>query len=45
MTSTTIQTPVQTLDIAPTILQVLGLKPASLQSVQMEGTPVLPGVQ
>jgi hypothetical protein len=45
MVSTTIQTPVQTLQIAPTILQVLGLKPGSLQSAQMEGTPVLPGVQ
>jgi hypothetical protein len=45
MPSTTIQTPVQTLQIAPTILQVLGLNPASLQSVQLESTPVLPGVQ
>jgi hypothetical protein len=34
-----------TLQIASTILQVLGLKPGSLQSVQMEGRPVFPGVQ
>src|SRR5580658_9432380 len=45
MAKTTVQTPVQTLQIAPTILQVLGLTPGSLQSVQMEGTPVLPGLQ
>jgi len=43
MAKTTVQTPVQTLQIAPTILQVLGLTPGSLQSVQLEGTPVLPG--
>ncbi len=39
----TIQTPVQTAQIAPTILQLLGLNPNSLESVQLEGTPVLPG--
>jgi hypothetical protein len=45
MTAKTIQAPVQTAQIAPTILQVLGLNPASLQSVQIEGTTVLPGLK
>ena len=40
----TIQTPVQTLQIAPTILHILGLNPGSLQSVEIEGTTVLPGM-
>jgi Type I phosphodiesterase / nucleotide pyrophosphatase len=40
----TITTPVETLQIAPTILQALGLDPHALQAVQKEGTPVLPGV-
>jgi hypothetical protein len=34
--------PVTTLQIAPTILQSLGLNPTSLTAVQLEGTPVLP---
>ena len=34
--------PVTTLQIAPTILQSLGLSPTSLTAVQLEGTPVLP---
>ena len=38
----TVRTPVQTAQVAPTILQVLGIKPATLQSVQQEGTLVLP---
>jgi len=33
---------VQTAQVAPTILQALGLSPSALQAVQMEGTPVLP---
>ncbi|HTQ53862.1 MAG TPA: alkaline phosphatase family protein [Bryobacteraceae bacterium] len=41
-TAKNINTPVQTAQVAPSILQMLGLKPASLQAVQMEGTPVLP---
>jgi hypothetical protein len=45
MTAKTIQVPVQTAQIAPTILQVLGLNPSSLQSVQIEGTTVLPGLK
>jgi arylsulfatase A-like enzyme len=37
------QTTVQTTQIAPTILRVLGLDPAELQAVQQQRTPVLPG--
>jgi hypothetical protein len=40
----TVTGPVQTLQIAPTILQALGLNPNSLQAVQEEDTQVLPGV-
>jgi hypothetical protein len=43
--STTVFTPVETAQIAPTILVALGLDPDSLQSVQIERTPVLPAVQ
>jgi hypothetical protein len=35
---------VETTQVAPTILSVLGLDPNSLQAVQQEGTPVLPGI-
>ena len=35
---------VETMQVAPTILQILGLDPASLESVRNEGTPVLPGL-
>jgi hypothetical protein len=34
---------VETTQIAPTILSLLGLDPNALQAVQAEGTPVLPG--
>jgi arylsulfatase A-like enzyme len=34
---------VETTQIAPTILQLLGLNPNDLGAVQLEGTPVLPG--
>ncbi len=34
---------VETTQIAPTILQLLGLNPYELQAVQIEGTQVLPG--
>ncbi|HLJ04081.1 MAG TPA: alkaline phosphatase family protein [Solirubrobacteraceae bacterium] len=34
---------VETTQVAPTILQLLGLNPASLKAVQIEGTQVLPG--
>jgi hypothetical protein len=40
----TITTPVQTKQVAPTILQALGLNPASLQAVVLEGTQALPGL-
>jgi hypothetical protein len=36
--------PVRTVQIAPTILEVLGLDPNSLQAVQMEHTQPLPGL-
>jgi len=42
--STTITTPVQTKQIAPTILAALGLDPSSLQAVVLEGTQNLPGL-
>jgi len=35
---------VETMQVAPTILSILGLDPNSLQAVQTEGTPVLPGL-
>jgi hypothetical protein len=39
----TVTSPVETMQVAPTILQALGLNPRSLQSVAMEGTDLLPG--
>jgi hypothetical protein len=41
---TTINAAVATTQIAPTILKVLGLDPDELQSVRLEGTRVLPGL-
>ena len=35
---------VETTQVAPTILKMLGLSPSSLQAVQQEGTQVLPGL-
>jgi hypothetical protein len=40
----TVTSPVETAQIAPTILKALGLNPNSLQSVQMEHTQLLPEV-
>jgi hypothetical protein len=37
-----VTTPVETTEIAPTILHLLGLDPQSLQAVRAQGTPVLP---
>jgi len=37
-------TPVQTAQVAPTILDALGLNPESLQGVELEGTQALPGL-
>jgi arylsulfatase A-like enzyme len=34
---------VETTQVAPTILDLLGLDPNALQAVQIEGTQVLPG--
>jgi hypothetical protein len=39
-----IKTPVQTTQVAPTILQVLGIDPETLQAVREEKTAVLPGL-
>jgi len=38
-----IQAPVRTMQIAPTILQLLGLNPYALEAVQIEKNAVLPG--
>jgi hypothetical protein len=40
----TIGAPVETTQIAPTILRLLGLSPSQLQAVRIEHTKVLPGV-
>ena len=40
----TIHSFVETTQVAPTILQILGLDPDKLDAVRMEGTPVLPGL-
>jgi type I phosphodiesterase/nucleotide pyrophosphatase len=39
----TFTTPVQTAQVAPTLLQALGLNPDRLEAVRLEGTQVLPG--
>ena len=36
---------VETTQVAPTILEALGLDPRSLDAVRIEGTPVLPGLR
>jgi hypothetical protein len=41
----TLGTPVETRQVAPTILSLLGLDPNSLDAVQLEGTRELPGIQ
>lgn len=41
----TVYSDVSTTQVAPTILQALGLNPRSLQAVQLEGTSVLPDLQ
>ena len=40
----TVTEPVQTAQVAPTILKALGLNPNALQAVQKENTSVLPGL-
>jgi hypothetical protein len=41
----TVHSFVETAQVAPTILQILGLDPDKLDAVRKEGTPVLPAVQ
>ncbi len=41
---TVVKTPVQTMQIAPTILRLLGLNPEWLQAVRLEKTRILPGL-
>ena len=36
--------PVETTQVAPTILSLLGLDPTELRAVRVEGTRVLPGI-
>jgi hypothetical protein len=40
----TLTTPVQTAQVAPTVLRALGLNPGSLDGVRIQGTEVLPGI-
>ena len=42
--ASTVTSFVETTQVAPTVLQALGLDPDSLDAVQKEGTPVLPGL-
>lgn len=42
--STTVAATVATRQVAPTIVKALGLNPSALDSVRLEGTPVLPEV-
>ena len=42
ISGSTVTIPVTTMQVAPTILQALGLNPSALQSVQQEGTQTLP---
>ena len=44
MSPATVTSPVETYQIAPTILATLGLDPGKLMAVQQEGTQVLPGL-
>jgi len=39
-----VRTPVQTMQVAPTLLKALGLDPQALQAVRIERTAVLPGL-
>jgi arylsulfatase A-like enzyme len=40
-----VSSPVETVQVAPTILQVLGLNPNALDGVRIEGTQALPDLQ
>lgn len=39
-----VTSPVETMQVAPTILKALGVDPNALQAVRIEGTRVLPGL-
>jgi hypothetical protein len=43
-TPQTVSAEAQTIQVAPTMVQALGLNPAALDAVKAEGTPVLPEV-
>ena len=43
--ATTVHAAVGTAQVAPTILEALGIDPAQLDAVRLEGTPALPAVQ
>jgi hypothetical protein len=43
-TAKTVTGPVETMQVAPTVLKALGLDPDELQAVKIDGTQVLPGV-
>jgi hypothetical protein len=45
ITAKTLGTPVETRQVAPTILSLLGLDPNLLDAVRLEGTRELPGIQ
>jgi len=45
MPAGTVTSPVETAQVAPTILKLLGLDPNQLKAVQLEGTQVLPGLK
>jgi len=40
----TLSAPVQTAQVAPTVLKLLGLDPSKLEAVREEGTQVLSGI-
>jgi len=44
MSPSTVTSPVETTQVAPTILSALGLDPNNLTAVQQEGTQILPGL-
>jgi arylsulfatase A-like enzyme len=43
-TAKTVTGPVETMQVAPTVLKALGLDPNALQAVKIDGTQVLPEV-
>ena len=45
LTRKTVTSPVETMQVAPTILKALGLDPGALDGVRLEGTQILPAVQ